>query len=313
MSTMRIAVAGTGGLACMIAHWISEETNHPVVLLSRADKPALAARGFQILIIDYNDADDLKFALRGIDTVISTVTGPNQIHLIKAAVASRVRRFAPAEFEGPPQLRPPNDPLDRSRTSALNWLHHFRNNIEYTAFVCGIFYERFQPGGLPKALIARNTGYHGDGAYMLDCEEMSAEIPAFGATNQPDVMVSMTSVRDVARFVTKAIDLPTWPTELRMSGERINVQNLALLVQKLKNEKFQPYVVHSLPTLRAELALAAGKGDWGRGMRLHALIATAEGRYDFSQRNLNNAFPGLQVERFEAFFIRKWELQSPAE
>lgn len=36
MSTMRIAVAGTGGLACMIAHCISEETNHPVVLLSRA-------------------------------------------------------------------------------------------------------------------------------------------------------------------------------------------------------------------------------------------------------------------------------------
>lgn len=36
MSTMRIAVAGTGGLACMIAHCISEETNHPVVLLSRS-------------------------------------------------------------------------------------------------------------------------------------------------------------------------------------------------------------------------------------------------------------------------------------
>lgn len=36
MSTMRIAVAGTGGLACLIAHFISEETTHGVVLLSRA-------------------------------------------------------------------------------------------------------------------------------------------------------------------------------------------------------------------------------------------------------------------------------------
>lgn len=36
MSTMRIAVAGTGGLACLIAHFISEETTHGVVMLSRA-------------------------------------------------------------------------------------------------------------------------------------------------------------------------------------------------------------------------------------------------------------------------------------
>jgi hypothetical protein len=36
MSTMRVAVAGTGGLACLIAHSINEQTSHSVVLLSRA-------------------------------------------------------------------------------------------------------------------------------------------------------------------------------------------------------------------------------------------------------------------------------------
>lgn len=145
--------------------------------------------------MDYNDADNLKYALRGIDTVISTVTGPNQIHLIKAAVSARVRRFAPAEFEGPPQLRPPNDPLDRQRTVALSWLRHYQNNIEHTVFVCGIFYERFQPGGLPRALIARNTGYHGEGSYIFDVARMSAESPSLSPSNQPDVMICMTSVR----------------------------------------------------------------------------------------------------------------------
>lgn len=158
-------------------------------------KPALSARGFQIAVVDYNDADNLKYALRGIDTVISTVTGPNQIHLIKAAVSARVRRFAPAEFEGPPQLRPPNDPLDRQRSTALSWLRHYRNNIEYTVFVCGIFYERFQPGGLPQALIARNTGIHGEGTYIFDCARMTAESPALNPSNQPDVTICMTSVR----------------------------------------------------------------------------------------------------------------------
>lgn len=35
MSMMRIAVAGTGGLALLIAHYITEDTSHHVVLLSR--------------------------------------------------------------------------------------------------------------------------------------------------------------------------------------------------------------------------------------------------------------------------------------
>lgn len=43
MSTMRVAVAGTGGLARLIAHFISEETSHGVVLLSRA----VSYRGLQ--------------------------------------------------------------------------------------------------------------------------------------------------------------------------------------------------------------------------------------------------------------------------
>jgi hypothetical protein len=203
----------------------------------------------------------LKYALRGIDTVISTVTGPNQIHLIKAAVSARVRRFAPAEFEGPPQLRPSNDPLDRQRTTALSWLRHYKNNIEHTVFVCGIFYERFQPGGLPRALIARNTGYHGEGNYIFDVANMSAESPSMSPSNQPDVTICMTSVRgtsqthipnnteehiadpfvyfpDVARFVTKAIDLPSWPPEFRMCGERVTVHNLTILVQRIKSTYF---------------------------------------------------------------------------
>jgi hypothetical protein len=203
-------------------------------LIPNQAKPAYAARGLQIAVVDYDDAEDLKFALRGIDTVISTVTGPNQILLIKAAVAARVRRFAPAEFEGLPQLRPANDPFDRQRTNALNWLRHFKGSIQYTVFACGIFYERFQPGGLPRAGVARTTGYHGEGSYMMDCAKMTAELPA-GTSNQPDVTICMTSIRDVARFVTKAIDLPTWPLELRMCGERVTVHNLTILVQRLRS------------------------------------------------------------------------------
>lgn len=34
--TMRVAIAGSGGLACWIAHYLATETYHPFIILSRA-------------------------------------------------------------------------------------------------------------------------------------------------------------------------------------------------------------------------------------------------------------------------------------
>lgn len=74
-----------------------------------------------------------------------------------------------------------------------------------------------------------------EGSYILNCASMSAELPLYGTSNQPDVTICMTAVKDVARFVTKAIDLSTWPAELRMCGDRMTVQSLASLVEQLKS------------------------------------------------------------------------------
>jgi hypothetical protein len=78
-------------------------------------------------------------------------------------------------------------------------------------------------------------------------------------------------------------------------------------------ERFQPLIVHNVNSLRSELAAAAAQGDRARGIKLQMLIATAEGRYDFTQRNLNAAFPGLQVERFAGWFVKKWDLEQGGE
>jgi hypothetical protein len=132
---------------------------------------------------------------------------------------------------------------------------------------------------------------------------------------------------DVARFVTKAIDLPNWPPELRMAGERVTVHNLTILVQRLKStqvtplhlsisadnfsseERFQPFIVHNINTLRAEFSAAAARQDRARCLKVQMMIATVEGRYDFTQRNLNTAFPGIQVERFANWFVKKWDIE----
>jgi hypothetical protein len=67
----------------------------------------------------------------GIDTVISTVTGDPQLRLIEAAVQCRVRRFAPAEFEGQPGLRSQNPVLDRGKSAALSLLRYYQGHIQY--------------------------------------------------------------------------------------------------------------------------------------------------------------------------------------
>lgn len=155
---------------------------------------------------------------------------------------------------------------------------------------------------------------------------MSAQAPAYDKDNQPNVTICMTSVADVARLVTRAIEMPRWPAELRMSGERVTVQQLLMLVRHLKSrisihlhsnldadstseQDFSPLTMHNPSTLLGELAVAAASGDRARGIRLHTLIATVEGRYDFAQSNLNSTFPDVQPERFAQWFVRKWDLQ----
>ncbi|KAK5124712.1 hypothetical protein LTR85_001425 [Meristemomyces frigidus] len=308
MSMMRIAVAGTGGLARLIAHFIEEDTSHHVVFLSREEKPQLS-ESYQVAVVDYTSLQSLQFALRGIDTVISTVTGLSQIELIKAAVSVRVRRFAPAEFEGPPQLRPANDPLDRGKSVARRWLAHYAQHIQSTTFVCGVLYERFQPGGLRQSQIGRTPGLSGEGDYIMDCRTMAAQVPCYDANNDPNVTICLTAAQDVGKFVTKAIDLPQWPSELRMCGQRVAVKDLVLLVQQLKRRLFDPIQWHNPASLRSELQLATLQEDSARQMRLHSLIATAEGRYDFAQANLNQRFPDVRVISFQEWFITKWSLQ----
>lgn len=191
---------------------------------------------FQVTLVKYSDGENLKYALRGIDTIISTVTGENQVKLVKAAVQARVRRFAPAEFEGPSQLRRSDDPLDRGRAAARQWLQHYQQHIQTTVFVCGILYERFQPGGLRQSGIAATSYFSNEGDYILDSRQMTAQVPAYDTRDQGTVTICMTAAQDVARFVTKALDLESWPAELRMCGERIRVTDLFALVQDLRGE-----------------------------------------------------------------------------
>ena len=176
----------------------------------------------------------------GVDTVISTVTGAPGLELLKASVEQRVRRFAPAEFEGRPSQRLQNDPLDRndSKKNIRLWLDQYREHgrIESTVFSCGVLYERFGPGGLRAHRLGLNSQLDGEGDFIVNVRNMTASAPVYDANNQPNVTICLTAAEDVARFVVKALDLNRWPTEMTMVGERMTVLDLLRAVERARGK-----------------------------------------------------------------------------
>ena len=210
-----------------------------IILTNKQERPTLTARNFPVLVVDYDDAVELQHALLGVDVVISTVTGNPQIALIHAAAANGVSRFAPAEFGSLPSAssEPQSDPLDRGRAYATVLLEHYKNTqgMEYTLFICGILYERFAPGGLYQYALALQAAAAGEGDYILNVRNMTAEAPIWDSDNEL-VELCLTSAQDVAKFVVEALGMRHWPVLLTMSGERMTVQELVALVEQVRGE-----------------------------------------------------------------------------
>lgn len=182
--------------------------------------------------MNYGSVEDLRYTLQGVDLVISTISGDSQLNLIDAARRARVRLFVPSEFEGALGHRPTNDDsLDRGSRAALDLLRHWSqsrsNPMQYTVFSCGIFYERFAPGGLNAYNIGAGSNIQNPGDYLVDVGNATAEIAEHNAQGRP-VQVSMTSMYDVARFIAAAIDLGpgTWPREFKMRGDQMTVRDI---------------------------------------------------------------------------------------
>jgi NmrA-like family len=212
--------------------------------LHQQAKPNLVEKGYQVVVVNYDNQQDLLYALRGTDLVISTISGSPQINLIDAAARAEVRRFVPADFEGPPTRRPNDDPSDRGRAASLDYLRQCsrstsRRPMQFTTFTCGVFYERFARGGLASKGIGYSTGLEEQGAYLLDIEHNRGEAIEYSAANQP-VHLCLTAVADVARFVVAALDLGinTWPAEFRMRGDRKTVTQIIDYAEAIKRSTY---------------------------------------------------------------------------
>jgi hypothetical protein len=223
-------------------------------------------------VVDFADVEELRYALQGVDLVISTITGQPQLDLINAAHLARVRTFVPSEFEGALAYRPPpsnGDPLDRGSARALERLtelsqpqsqhyrHHNNNNqrqqqqpqpqphtqhpMGFTVFSCGVLYERLAPGGLAAFHIGAGQPLAGQGDYLADIGNATAEIVEFNAQGV-GVLVSMTSVYDVARFVAAAVEIgpERWPREFRMRGDQLSIRDIVGMAMNVRGGELSP-------------------------------------------------------------------------
>lgn len=209
-------------------------------------------------MVNFADVEELRYALRGVDLVISTIPGQSQLHLIDAAHRARVRTFVPSEFEGALARRPPssNDPLDtRSSAQALDRLRQLSQQppqpqpphsqpphspsslppMSFTVFSCGVLYERLAPGGLASFNIGAGQTLAGQGDYLADIDNATAEIVETNAQGGT-AHVSMTSVCDVARFVAAAVEIgpERWPRELRMRGDQLSVRDIVATAMSVR-------------------------------------------------------------------------------
>ncbi|KAH6712750.1 isoflavone reductase family protein-like protein [Leptodontidium sp. MPI-SDFR-AT-0119] len=288
---MRIVIAGSGGLARVFAHYI-HETAHQVVILSRQAHPELEALDYTVIVVNYDSQAELRHALRGVDLVISTVSGNPQINLMDAAAHSDVSRFVPAEFEGPPSRRPRNDPVDRGRAACLerlrHWSRHNRHPMPSTIFTCGVFYERFARGGLGSMNIGTSSNCYYPGSYLMNIETGTAEIVETTASGNL-ISVAMTSINDVAMFIVAALELgiENWPGEFRMQGDRKTITEIVQYAESVKGgTPFETDVIQARD-LNTHLEHATYYQDFTKVARIHELIATEQRRYDYTQPNLN--------------------------
>lgn len=188
--------------------------------------------------VDYNNQSDVRYKLVGVDTVISTISGQAQLSLIDAAAEVHVRRFVPSEFEGPPLQRPDIDPLDRGQKIALSKLQEKQQlGMEYTVFTCGVFYERFHPGGLAALQLGAGTHISGEGQYILEMRRQTASIPCYPSGDA--VHICMTSAEDVGRYIVAALDLPQWPNEFFLAAERMKIDDIVAAAELVSGLSLQ--------------------------------------------------------------------------
>ncbi|CCC08883.1 hypothetical protein SMACR_07520 [Sordaria macrospora] len=332
---MRIAIAGGGSFAYILAQEIAKSA-HPVLVLTRQPHPEFEENlpSCQLVQVDYQNVEELHYVLRGVDLLISTISNNEQLNLIDAARRARVRCFVPSEFEGPLSHRPPansTDPLDnRGSRAALDllesWSQSRSHRMNYTVFSCGVFMERFSRGGLQPWGIGTQLGLMGPmqpmSDYLVNVEQGTAEVVERDPQGRT-AYVAMTSMYDVARFVAAAVELTgtgtsamgvppleRWPREWRVRGDYMAVGEVVGEVvgacELVRGEAQFSITRGTYEEAEAWANEYQRAGDVATYLYYQRLLQTANGRYNIRSTNLNELVNQGERTAFQPMRFREW-------
>jgi hypothetical protein len=79
-----------------------------------------------------------------------------------------------------------------------------------------------------------NTGYGLEGDFIANPRTMTAIVPNWDAAHNSSVLC-LTSAYDVAQFVVRALDMPSWAPEMSMCGERMTVYDLMEMIRACRS------------------------------------------------------------------------------
>ncbi|KAK7402525.1 hypothetical protein QQX98_011733 [Neonectria punicea] len=225
---VKLAVAGLGEISGEIVKAVLAEGRHEIT-----DAPHDLAPGLSWTKVDYHDKQQLVDALKGVHTVLSFIVvvqdqgNVAQINLIDACIEVGVKKFAPSEWAFYSVDTYPMYDGKRVVRQYLENLNKTKKVLEYCLFLPGVFMNYLGP---PEKLSA-NVSYT---QLFMDFGACRAILPA-----GPDATVSFTTLEDVARVVTKAIDYEgEWPVMGGISANKTKISDLLQLGGEIRGEKF---------------------------------------------------------------------------
>ncbi|KAL4946475.1 hypothetical protein BDV06DRAFT_234072 [Aspergillus oleicola] len=272
--------------------------------------------------VDYTSLPQLKSALKGIHTCISTllIPGPEcvtyQLNLLSACMEVGVRRFAPSEFALPQSSHGLVD-VDHGKITVWDEVQNAvkEGKIDAAAFPVGMFMnylgighpnpniERearagFREGTLMFYLASHPDGEDGGGPY--------AEIPLRKHGEWfPDM--TMTDIRDIGRFVVAALGMsePWGGRELGIAGSTMSVKDISGLFKGIFGERWSEKAV-SIAELEERIARpVTSVEDFFKRMETQYVIACGRGG-SVVDGVLNRMFPDIKATGIREFVERYW-------
>lgn len=121
-----------------------------------------------------------------------------------------------------PELYEPKKPV---------WEAVKASGLEYTNFATGIFMNTYVTG-TPRGQTEALEGLR-PWNFVINMKDGTADIPGDG-----NAKVTMTTMGDVGKFVTAALDLEKWEEEMGMVGETLTYNEAVKIAEEVQKRKF---------------------------------------------------------------------------